>query len=221
MNHYTDETLAALLKSVEEDYEKQLKELQSSTTTEKEESTEVQKAETSEEPKLESTSETEFDYDSEDIEEMNKMYSSMSKSEAQAHLDSLAKTLGVSVATEDMKKSEEDKILKSENELLKSEVNKIKEENEELKKSLSNLIETLKGKVSVPSRKAITGVDYIAKSEETSKPETKDVTTLNSSEISKILTSKMREGKLEKSERQLVVDYYDKKISINEIKHLL
>lgn len=221
--NYTDKDLAALIKSVEEEFDLSLKEIKEAKEkeTEQVEATEIEKNE-----KAASESTDEFDYDEDDIKVMNEMYASMSKSEAQAHLESLNKTLGVSVKTEEnseIKKSEE--IFKSENDLLKKEVDGVKKENEELKKSLSGLLETLKGKVfsAAPARKSITNIDYIAKSEvETSKPSKEtDVSTFSTKEISSILSNKMREGKLSKSERELVVSFYDKKANINDIKHLL
>lgn len=217
MQNYTDQDLAALIKSVEEEFDANIEEMKKSEKTEVEvESKENQELEKSEDP-----SES-FEIDEEEIKSIEDLYSSMDKSEAQAHYKSLSKVLGVEESSEEnLNKSEKDSDV-----LLKSENDQLKSQNEELKKSVENLTSALSSflkKSSAPERKAITNIEYIKKSESENKTEDqgKDLTKLSKAQIGSTLKEKIREGKLSKSERELVVDFYDNKVTINDIKHLL
>jgi hypothetical protein len=149
-------------------------------------------------------------------QEVTELYSSMEKSEAEAHFKALSKVLNVS----EMTKSEESE----ESKLIKSELETVKAQNEELKKSLEKAIEVITKTVKAPAapqRKAITSeVDFIKKSEQENAPE-KDVTKLSKSEIKSTLSEKVRSGKLEKKDKEAIVNFYEGKTNIESIKHLL
>lgn len=180
---------------------------------------------------------SEFNYDEEDITEMNKMYASMSKAEAEAHYKSLKKTLFKSEEeSKDLNKSEEfsesdnqeEKILKSEIETLQGSVEESKKENQELKKSIETLTSIISKVVKgAPKRKAVTqmgDIQYIKKSEESveDKKEDVDYTKLNKSEINKILSSKIRSGEITKSEdKNNINKYCYGELKFDEIKYLL
>jgi len=180
-----------------------------------------------------------LDYDEADIAEMDKLYSSMDKSEAETHFKSLVKTLYGEEVNENIEKSEDENIEKSEDisGLLKSELSSVKAENEKLKvksnkleKSFQDLTTVLtklvKGSNTAPKQKAITKIAYITKSEDDFNLEKKekakeDVTKLTKSEIGKRLTAKIRSGKLSKEERSKINDFYFGDTDIESIKHLL
>lgn len=177
-------------------------------------------------------SETEFDYDDEDIQEMDKMYASMTKTEAAAHLESLKRAHGI--AEQATEKSEAEVVEKTEekedNDLLKSEIESVKQENSELKKSLEKLTSALtkfvkKGE-KAPKQKAITKIEYVKKSEDDEslqgEGKKEDIAKLSKSDIAKRLSEKIRSGSLEKSEREKITQYYDNgQTNIDSIKHLL
>ena len=183
----------------------------------------------------ENESADEFDYDEEDLAEMDKMYKSMTKSEVKAHLESLQKAIGdeeqVIAKSEDESEEDSDNdvtdMLKSELSTVKKENEVLKEKSDKLEKSFKDLTAALakfvKGKA--PKQKAITKIEYVAKSEEevkSNKDKTDvDVSKLSKSEISKRLSEKIRSGKLEKAEREKINDYYINKSDIESIKHLL
>ena len=180
-----------------------------------------------------------FDYDEEDIKEMNQMYSSMTKAEATAHFESLKKTLGTEekpeVKAEEVSAKKEEVIAKSEvkaedkdeTKILKSEIETLKEEKSKLEKGFKDLTAALaqfvKGSTA-PKQKAITKLEYVAKSEEESKPEEKseDVSKLDTKEVSNRLNAKIKSGKLEKAEREKINSYYlNGSKNIESIRHLL
>lgn len=239
--NYNEQDMAALISEVEAQFAEHLAKAEAEKQETLEKSEEVEEILTQAEETVEATEvteevqkseEVEFDYDEEDIAEMDKMYASMSKSEAQAHLESIQKALGEESQesqTEEMTKSEEEVVEASEsNELLKSELDTLKKENAELKKSFDMLTEALsksvKRSTSAPKQKAITRIEYIAKSEDENtetKEQELDVTSLSKSEISKILSQKAKNPTLEKSDREKINQYYLEGGSIDNIKHLL
>lgn len=247
MIKYSEKDMAALISEVETQFAEHLKKAESEQTdltkNESEEENATEAAIVSEEIAPEDNSEEDFDYSDEDITEMDNLYGSMGKSEAEAHYKSLKKTLFGDDETTEIAKAEEiiaeeeasensDNDLKkfeSENEELKKSNEELKKSNEELKKNLEGLISTLTESVkkgSAPKGKAITKIQYIAKSEEENKEDNKetkvDVSKLSKSEIAKKLNDKIREGKLEKSDKDAINSYYlGEKTSIESIKHLL
>lgn len=235
---YSDKDMAALISEVETRFDSLFK----SET----EVTDLQKSETAEQPKVEETQPVEaaqeigFDYDEQDIKEMNEMYSSMTKAEAEAHFEALKSALSKDaekpaetaqpevLAKSEVKPVEEKPSNDEETKLLKSEIETLKSEKEKLEKSFkeltAKLVEFVKGTKTAPKQKAITKLEYVAKSEDEVKPETKqeDVSKLDKSEISRRLTAKIRSGKLEKSEKEKINAFYDSgSKNIESIRHLL
>jgi hypothetical protein len=220
---YSEQDMAKLISEVEDEFKAYLAKAEKSqeqeiVTETKEEATIVATEEVSLN-KAES-----FDYDAEDIEEMNKLYASMSKSEKEAHYTAIKKNLfGDNEPKEEIKKSEVAVVVVDEEKTL------LKSENEELKKSLETL-STIVSKIAkkVPSRKAVTqigNIQVIKKSEEEStdnKETGVDVLKLNKSEINKILSAKIRNGEIKKSEdKEKINKFCYGQIKIDEIKHLL
>lgn len=208
---YTDQDLLNLIAEVEVEFKKHL---DPTAEGEKIEKTEEVKAQTNSESPVKTE---EFDYDEEDKAEMEKLYRTMSKAEANAHFETLKKAMGVEeTPIAKSESSEESKLVKSENETLKS-------ENSELKKSLEKVTEVLTkvfGKGSqVPKQKAITSMEVIKKSEEENKPE-KDLSKLSKKEVNAALSSKIKSGSLEKNDQEAIYKYFDNG-SIELIKHLL
>ena len=221
--NYTENDMAKLISEVESEFKEYLAK------------NEQIQEETEEEviAKSEETSTDEFDYSEEEIEEMNEMYSSMNKAEAEAHYKALKSVVF-------QENSEEEVIAKSEEEveeieepeeesLIKSEVEAVKAENEELKKNLETLtnIITKVVKGGAPKQKAITRIgqiEYIKKSEEevekkdSSKP---DFSKMEKKEINKYLSNKIRSGELKKEEKELVDKYCFNEVGFKEIEHLL
>lgn len=195
--NYTEEDMLKVIQEVEAEF-----------------STALAKAEAEVENKeKETTSGTNF-------EEVETLYASMEKSEAEAHFKAVSKVLGVS----DMAKSEETNVIKSELQTVKSTNETLSKENEELKKNLEKVtaIITKIVKPAAPARKAITSeMAFIAKSEAEVVSTEKDVASMTKSEISTSLTSKIRSGKLEKKDKDAITSYYDGKAKIETIKHLL
>jgi hypothetical protein len=105
-----------------------------------------------------------------------------------------------------------------ESSLLKSEIETLKKENEDLKKSVDGLIASMNtffSKKQAPARKAITDVEFVKKSEETSeKPLTK-------SEVDQILKKKVTDPKLSPADRQAINSFYLNNAGLERIKHLL
>lgn len=244
---YNEQDMAALISEVEAQFAEHLAKAEAGNEESLQKSEEIEEiveqaqeaveaSEQEEVQKSETSEEVEFDYDEEDIAEMDKMYASMSKSEAQAHFESIRRALGedsseevVEKDEEVMAKSEETEKVSEGEELLKSELDSVKKENEELKKSFENLTQALtkfvKKGSSAPKQKAITRIEYIAKSEdegqETADKKEVDVNSLSKTEVSKILSEKIKDGKLEKSDREKINQYYLEDGSIENIKHLL
>lgn len=199
----------------------------------KEESEEAHKEESAEHK---ADDEDHSGYDDEDMEQMHKMYRSMSKGELKAHHDSVRKALDGHNMDKcgdiTMSKSEENtsvevtpevtepKVENKEMELLKAEVEASKAKAESLQKNLDAVTEFLTKfvKKSVPQGKAITSLDVVHKSEESNEGE--DIT-LSKGEITAILKTKSADPTLAKSDRDAINAYYLNGASINTISHLL
>ena len=227
--NYSEKEMAALINEVETQFSDHLRkaendEVKASLQKSEEANEEVVLEES--EVVLEKSENTGIDYDEEDYGEMDTMYASMNKAEQAAHYASICKSLSIEVtpSTEesntDMKKSETET-----NDLHKSELASKDVEIGELKKSLETLTTAMSKfvKARAPQRKAVTNIEYIAKSEgDVKKSEDKeDVSKLSKSEVSKRLSAKIRSGELKKSERDQITNYYDNTIKFDAIKHLL
>ena len=227
--NYSEKEMAKLISEVETEFKDYL--------TKSEPVEEVSEEIENVEEELVAKSENEFDYDDEDINEMNKMYSSMSKAEAEAHYKSLKSV----VFTDDMNKSEEEseevevvenneetELLKTEVESVKIDLETSKKENDELKKNLETLTGIISKVVkSAPKRKAVTqigDIQYIKKSEnvaETVETEV-DYSKMSKKEINKILSTKIRNGEIKKSEdRENINKYCHSDLKFDDIKYLL
>ena len=229
---YSQKDMAALISEVETQFSNHLAKATAETTDlKKSETVEVE----AEQPVVETApvAEANFDYDEEDIREMNEMYSSMTKAEAKAHFDSLKKALSIEETQETapIAKSEQgiSKVESEENQLLKSEIETLKADKEKLEKSFQDLtaklVEFVKGS-KAPKQKAVTKLEFVAKSEEetvkSNEKPAEDLAKLDKAEISKRLTAQIRSGKLEKSEREKINDFYQNgSKNIESIRHLL
>lgn len=225
---YNEQDMAKLISEVETEFKEYL------TKAEQSQDAEIasKEAKKEEDTSLEKTEE--FDYDEDDISEMNKMYASMSKSEKEAHYSAIKKTLFSEAdkeSSEDLQKSEKDEeksMLKSEMESVKGDLASSKKENEELKKNIETLT-TIVSKIvkKAPARKAVTqigNIQVMKKSEEDveDKKEEVDFSKLPKSEVNKILTSKIRSGQITKSEdKENINKFCYGQIQIDKIKHLL
>ena len=203
---YDEKELLALISEVETQFAEHL--AKSETVVEpisKKEPIEAQKSEES------------HDYDEEDCKEMEKMYKSMTKSEAELHYKSVKKAMFGEEQVE-MKKSE---VIET---VSKSEFETLKQSNEDLKKNLESVTSLLKKAFSkpevkaAPEQKAITEIQYLKKSEDEVKGT--DVSKLSKSEINSKLTAQIKSGKLQKSDSDAIRSYFDKG-TIDSIKHLL
>ena len=233
---FSEKDMAALIGEVEAKFADHLAKADKVTT-------DLKKSEAAPQPKAEETPVVKaaegFDYDEEDIKEMNEMYSSMTKAEATAHFESLKKTLKIeekpAVKAEEVSPKKEEVIAKSEvkaedkdeTKILKSEIETLKEEKEKLEKSFKDLtaklIEFVKGS-KAPKQKAITKLEYVAKSEEEVKKDekTEDVSKLDTKEVSTRLNAQIKSGKLAKAEREKINNYYlSGSKNIESIRHLL
>jgi hypothetical protein len=198
--NYTEEDMLKVIQEVEAEFSSALAKAEA----------EIQSKEDVQETSSETDTSENFEKEVEDL------YASMEKSEAEAHFKAISKVLGV----ENMSKSEESE----ESKLIKSENDELKKQNETLKKNLDQItaILTKMVKPSAPSRKAIVSeAEFIKKSEAETKTEEKDVKSLSKNEISQILTDKIRSGKLEKKDQDAIVSFYEGKSKIETIKHLL
>lgn len=185
---------------------------------------EEKKEEDKEEPKAEEKKDDEHHgYDDGDVEEMHKMYHSMSKAELGLHKDSIEKCwMAKCGEMKQMDKSEKDTIvISSSDSLIKSKVETLEKENEELKKNVESLVNAMTKFVSnkkAPARKAITEIGFLNKSEEETVKEEK---TLSKAEITTILSRKAQEPTLSKSDREAIDKYYFGNAGIETIRHLL
>lgn len=250
---YSEQDMAALISEVETKFAEHLAKAESEQEQTIQKSEKVEKKQKAQaEPKEEvsemaKSEEETFEYSEEDVAEMNKMYSSMTKSEKEAHYQSVKKALfGAEKEVpkeQPMKKSEEkvveDKsegkaeaksdLLKSEIEAKEAEIAELKKSNEEIEGKFKQLVSALTKSVeksSAPKQKAVTKIEYIAKSEEDlnkTEEKAKDLSSLSADEISARLNEKIRSGSLKKSERDVINQYYleEGKKNIDSIKHLL
>lgn len=209
---YTDKDLVDILTEVEVEFKKHL--------TPESKETKLAKSETA---AIEAS-----EYDAEDMAEMEKMYKSMPKTEAEVHYKTLKKAMFGDSATEvEVKKSEvkADEKVVEEVKLLKSENESVKAENDELKKSLEKLTQIVAKvfapKAGAPKQKAITSMEVVKKSEEETKVEAKDFSKISRDEINKSLTAKIRSGKIEKNDKDAINNFIINNGSIELIKHLL
>jgi hypothetical protein len=226
---YSEEDMAALISEVETQFAESLAKAE-------EEKAELAKSEETvvTEPVVETAPAA--TYDEEDMNEMNRLYSSMSKSEAELHYQAVKKAVfgdvieksekavvevkPVEVKAVEVKTVEKADLTKSE------EFIALKKENDDLKKSLEQLVASLTKNIkSAPARKAVTQlseIDYIKKSEkETVNINEIDVTKLSKNEISRKFSEKIREGKLSKTERDQIDGYCLGTVKLDEVKHLL
>lgn len=164
-------------------------------------------------------------YDNEDMEEMSKMYTSMSKGELKAHKESIEKCwMGKCGETTQMVKSEETTkiepttVVVEESTLLKSELDTIKKENQDLKKNIDGLVSAINSYVTkkAPARKAITDIEFVKKSEEAN-----EVKPLTKSEIKEILAKKAQDPSLPSKDREAINQFYLTNASVEKISHLL
>lgn len=105
-----------------------------------------------------------------------------------------------------------------ESSLLKNEVEALKKENEDLKKSVDGLVASMNtffNKKQAPARKAITEVDFVKKSEDTSDKK------LSKAEVDQILKTKVSDPKLSGTDRKAINEYYFNNAGLERIKHLL
>lgn len=182
------------------------------------------------------------DYDDEDVEEMHKMYSTMAKAELKLHKEAVEKCwmnkCGEMEVAKSEKRNKEDSLKKSEDAnslkkadesaaLIKSELDAktkelegIKEENEKLKKNLEEVVSAMNGFFAKkgPTRKAVTSIEYVKKSESEDKAPQKSLT---KSEITAILNKKAADPSLSKADREAINKYYLKGESLEVVKHLL
>lgn len=212
---YTKEQVDEVLAEVEQEFNKTLGSMNKNEETEEI----VEEVETEEEMNKSEEVETE------EYETIDELYASMSKNEKEAHYNSLKKVIfGEETkdeeVQEEMNKSEEvetEEVVEEEKEELKL----MKSENEELKKNLSQmeeLVNKLFSTKKAPAQKAITNVDYIAKSEE--EEEKEDFSKMSKSEI----TNKLKNvdyGTLSKSDRNAINEFYLRNGSVDKIKHLI
>lgn len=217
---YTKEQVDAMLSQVEQEFEKTLGSIEKNENIE-------ENIEASEEEVVteEVMAKSEEENTEEEYETVDELYNSMSKSEKEAHYNSIKKSLFGEAEEEVMAKSEEEVVTEeSEDEvsLVKSENEELKKSNEELKKSyeeLNALVSKMFTTKKAPSQKAITNTNYIAKSEETGEEEA-DLTKMSKSEITQKLKSVDQEN-LTKSDRNAINDFYLKNASVETIKHLI
>lgn len=186
------------------------------------------------EEKKEESDEDSHGYDDEDMEEMHKMYDSMSKGELKAHKASMEKCwmakcgdmtkpeASVMNKSEEETKSETQSkpavISKEETDLLKNELENTKKENEELKKNVEGLVSAMNTFVTkrAPVRKAFTNIDIVKKSEEGTEEKP-----LSKSEITKILTKKASDPSLSSADRTAINEFYLTNGSLEKIQHLI
>jgi len=228
----SEQESAQLLAKSEEKEEEAKKEEKEEPKAEAKESDEKKDEPKAEDKKEEDKKDEEesHDYDEEDMEEMRKMYSSMSKGELKAHKDVIEKCymakcgemtqMGKSEEASQKAESKSSSTSSSEESLLiKTELEAIKKENEELKKSIEGLvaaINTFVTKKQAPARKAITNIEFVKKSEEESqeKPLTK-------SEIYAILAKKAKDPSTSPQDRAAINEFYLTNGSVEKIAHLL
>ena len=142
---YSEKDMAALISEVEAQFTNHLAKAEKTSVADLKKSESVEQSKAEEKQVVETApQEQDFDYDEEDIKEMNEMYSSMTKAEAKAHFESLKKVVSeeekpeVKVEEKVIVKSEvkveEKPEQKDETRLLKSEIETLKSDKEKLEK---------------------------------------------------------------------------------------
>jgi hypothetical protein len=218
---YTKEQVDEMLSQVEQEFENALGSIAKSEENIEEEN-EIEVEAQAEE--LEKSETEEVEADEEDYETIDDLYASMTKSEKEAHYAAVKKSIfgeeveEEAVEEQSMEKSEEVEAKKD-----NDEVEMLKSENEELKKSyeqLNELVSKLFNTKKAPAQKAVTNVNYIAKSEETEVEEKEDFSNMSKSEV----TAKLKAidySELKKSDREAINNYYLDNGSVDSIKHLI
>ena len=219
---WTEQEMANLISDVETTFSANLKKAEEAKITDLNKSEEANAVNTANNNTADLNKE-ELDYDSEDMKEMEDLYSTMSKAEKEVHFKAVKKALFGE--TEEITKSETPVIVDTkELDLVKAEFETTKKENDELKKSLEKLTAAMTKFVKsnkAPERKGITEIQYVNKSEvEVVKTEETDFSTLTKSEIDKRLNAKIKSGSLTSQDKESIFSYYDQP-SIGLIKHLL
>jgi hypothetical protein len=216
---YDEKELLALISEVETQFAEHLAKSESAVTEP------ISKKEPVQAQAAEDLEKSEVEYDEQDFKEMDDMYKSMKKTEAEIHYKSVKKALfGDSQEPTEMKKTEAN----AEVSISKSEFDSLKKSNDDLKKDLESVTSLLKKAFSkpevktAPEQKAITEIQYLKKTEETveTKKDEKDVSKLSKSEINSKLTAQIKTGTLKKSDTDAISSYFAKG-SIDSIKHLL
>jgi hypothetical protein len=217
---YTKEQVDDMLSQVEQEFENALGSIaKSEENIEEEKEIEVE----AQAEELEKSETEEVEAEEEDYETIDDLYASMTKSEKEAHYAAVKKSIfgeeveEEAVEEQSMEKSEEVEAKEDE------EVEMLKSENEELKKNyeqLNELVSKLFNTKKAPAQKAVTNVNYIAKSEETEFEEKEDFSNMSKSEV----TAKLKAidySELKKSDREAINNYYLDNGSVDSIKHLI
>lgn len=222
---YTKQQVDEMLSQVEQEFENALGNIAKSEESIEEENDIEVEAEASEE--LEKSEDEEIETEEEDYETIDDLYASMTKSEQEAHYAAIKKTLfNEQIETEEeieeeaVQKSEEVKVEAIQND---EKVDMLKSENEELKKNyeeLKSMVDQLFNMKKAPAQKAVTNVNYIAKSEESNNKEKVDLSDLSKKEITAKLKTIDYSG-LKKSDRDAINNYYLDNGSVESIKHLI
>jgi len=225
---YTEEDVNNVLSQVEQEFEKALGSI---VKNEEEIVEEVSEETQAQEEELTKSEKTQEESEEEEYETIDELYASMSKSEKEAHYNSIKTALfgeeeavkeEVIAKSEEVAEEVESQEEKKEEVLSKSESEKLKSENEELKKNfdtLNELVGKLFNSKKAPAQKAITANSYIAKSEEI-EDEKVDISKMSKSEIKEKIKAVNFEN-LEKSDRDAINDFYLNNGSVEKIKHLI
>lgn len=219
---YTKEQVDEMLSQVEQEFENALGSIAKSEENIEEENDIEVEAQESEE--LEKSEDQEVETEEEDYETIDDLYASMTKSEQEAHYAAVKKSL-YGEEVEAQQEEVEEKIEKSEakaEENDEEEVEMLKSENEELKKNyeeLKSMVDQLFNVKKAPAQKAVTNVNYIAKSEESNSEEI-DFSEMSKNEITAKLKTIDYSG-LKKSDREAINNYYLDNGSVDSIKHLI
>ena len=215
---YTKEQVDEMLSQVEQEFENALGSIaKSEENIEEENDIEVEAQESGE---LEKSEDQEVETEEEDYETIDDLYASMTKSEQEAHYAAVKKSL-YGEEIEAQQEEVEEKIEKAE-ENDEEEVEMLKSENEELKKNyeeLKSMVDQLFNVKKAPAQKAVTNVNYIAKSEESNSEEI-DFSEMSKNEITAKLKTIDYSG-LKKSDREAINNYYLDNGSVDSIKHLI
>lgn len=215
---YTKEQVDEMLSQVEQEFENALGSIAKSEENIEEENDIEVEAQESEE--LEKSEDQEVETEEEDYETIDDLYASMTKSEQEAHYAAVKKSL-YGEEIEAQQEEVEEKIEKAE-ENDEEEVEMLKSENEELKKNyeeLKSMVDQLFNVKKAPAQKAVTNVNYIAKSEESNSEEI-DFSEMSKNEITAKLKTIDYSG-LKKSDREAINNYYLDNGSVDSIKHLI